>query len=234
VCPTVTYFQPNFQLPTIQVETNAGSLNRAYNGFEITGRKRLSHDWLMNGSFAYNSTIVNMGDFAGSIRSTSTTSALLEEDPTNRSARDGHQYDYPSSGAGIGSIYVNAKWLFKLSGLYQGAFGVNVSAFYNARQGYPYERFVQGPSRPNGGGIPSVLIDAVGESRLPNYQNLDIHVERPISFGTARLIPSLDVFNVGNANTVQAIRGTQTASNANTIQALLAPRAMRFGIKFNW
>jgi hypothetical protein len=25
-----------------------------------------------------------------------------------------------------------------------------------------------------------------------------------------------------------------TASNANTIQALLAPRVMRFGIKFNW
>src|SRR6185295_6473460 len=39
VCPTVTYYQPNFQLPTIQVETNAGSLNRAFNGFELTGRK---------------------------------------------------------------------------------------------------------------------------------------------------------------------------------------------------
>jgi hypothetical protein len=234
VCPTVTYFQPNFQLPTIQVETNAGSLNRAYHGFEITGRKRMSHNWLMNGSFAYNSTIVNLGDFAGSIRSTSTTSALLEEDPTNRSARDGYQYDYPSSGAGIGSIYVNAKWLFKLSGVYQTALGVNISAFYNARQGYPYERFVQGPSRPNGGGIPSVLIDPVGESRLPNYQNLDVHVDRPIRFGTVRLIPSLDVFNVANANTLQAIRGTQTASNANTVQALLAPRVMRFGIKFDW
>src|SRR4029077_7384462 len=188
-------------LPTIQVETNAGSLNRAYNGFEITGRKRLSHDWLMNGSLAYNSTIVNFGNFAGSIRSTSTTSALLEEDPTNRGARDGYQYDYPSSGASIGSIYVNTRWLFKMSGMYQAAWGVNVSAFYNARQGYPYERFVQGPSRPNGAGIPIVRLDAVGDSRLPNYQNIDFHVERPIRASNVRLVPSLDVFNVGNMNT---------------------------------
>ena len=65
----------------------------------------------------------------------------------------------------------------------------------------------------------SVLIDLVGESRLPNNENLDVHVERPIRLGTARLASSLDVFNVANAYTVQAIRGTQTAANANTIQA---------------
>ena len=52
--------------------------------------------------------------------------------------------------------------------------------------------------------------------------------------GTVRFVPALDVFNVGNYNTIQAIRGTQNATNANQVQALLAPRVMRFGIKFNW
>jgi len=234
VCPAVTYYQPLFQLPTIQVETNAGTFNRTYNGVEITGRKRLSHHWLMNTSFAYNSTIVNFGDFAGGIRSTSTTSSVLEEDPTNRNTRGGQQYDYPSSGSGIANIYVNAKWLFKLSGLVQLPFDINASAFYNARQGYPFERFILGPSRLNGGGTPNILIDPVGDSRLPNYQNLDFHLERPVKLGAARFIPSLDLFNVMNANTVQAIRGIETATNANNIQALLAPRVMRFGIRVNW
>jgi hypothetical protein len=234
VCPSVVYYQPTFQLPTIQVETNAGSFNRTYNGVEITGRKRLSNHWLMNTSFAYNSTIVNFGDFAGSIRSTSTTSSVLEEDPTNRTTRGGQQYDYPSSGSGIGNIYVNSKWLFKLSGMVQLPFAINASAFFNARQGYPFERFILGPSRANGGGTPNILIDAVGDSRLPNYQNLDFHIERPVKLGPARFIPSLDVFNVANANTVQAIRGIETASNANNIQALLAPRVVRFGIRVNW
>jgi hypothetical protein len=233
-CSTVTYYQPGFQLPTIINLTNAGGFNRTYNGVEVTGRKRLSNHWLMNTSFAYNSTIQNFSDFTGSILATSSTSATLIEDPTNRSNRDGYQYDYPTSGSGIGNVWVNAKWLFKVSGMYQAPWAINVSAFYNARQGYPFERFIQGPSRANGAGIPLVVLDPIGESRLPNYQNLDFHVERPVRFGTMRFVPALDIFNVGNANTIQAIRGTQNATNANQVQALLAPRVMRFGVKFNW
>jgi hypothetical protein len=33
---------------------------------------------------------------------------------------------------------------------------------------------------------------------------------------------------------VQAIRGTQNASNANQIQAIVAPRVVRFGLRVNW
>ncbi|MEP7118779.1 MAG: TonB-dependent receptor, partial [Acidobacteriota bacterium] len=233
-CSTVTYYQPTFQLPTIVQTTNAGGFNRTYNGVELTGRKRLANHWLMNASFAYNSTLVNFDSFTGSILSTSSTTQTLIEDPTNRVARDGNQYDYPTGGSGIGNVWVNAKWLFKVSGMYQAPFQINVSAFYNARQGYPYERFIQGPSRANGAGIPIVVLDPIGESRLPNYQNVDFHIERPLKFGTVRFVPALDVFNVGNYNTIQSIRGTQNATNANQVQALLAPRVMRFGIKFNW
>jgi hypothetical protein len=35
-------------------------------------------------------------------------------------------------------------------------------------------------------------------------------------------------------NTVQAIRGTQNAANANNIQAILAPRVLRVGVRVNW
>jgi hypothetical protein len=118
--------------------------------------------------------------------------------------------------------------------MYQAPFGFSVSGFYNARQGYPFERFVQGPSRANGAGIPIVVLDSIGSSRLPNYQNLDFHLDRRVRLGTTSIVPSLDVFNVANSNTIQSIRGTQNAANANQIQALLAPRVIRFGIKFNW
>jgi hypothetical protein len=113
-------------------------------------------------------------------------------------------------------------------------FELNVSGFYNARQGYPYERFIQSPSRVNGAGIISVLLDDVGESRLPNYQNLDLKVERPIRIGTTRWIPSAVLFNVFNANTVQAQRGTQNSAIANNIQAVLAPRVLQFGVRVTW
>jgi hypothetical protein len=228
-CPTVTYYQPTFQLPTITNETNFTSdqYNRAFNGFEITGRKRLSHRWLMNTSFAYNSTIINNG-FAG------TAANGVGEDPTNRAARDGFQYDYATSGSGLGNVYVNAKWLYKLSGLVQLPGSVNMSAFYNVRQGYPFEASIQSPSRANGAGIATILLDGVGENRLPNYQNLDFHIERPLSFGSARFVPALDVFNVFNANTVQALQRTQNGSTANNISSVLAPRVARVGVRFNW
>jgi len=236
VCPSVTYYVPTFQQPTIVNETNIPGYNRVFNGVEVTGRKRLSNRWLMNTSFAYNSTVVNFSDFPGSASQSSGTSGTIpiSEDPTNRSVRDGGQYDYLTSGSGVGNVYVNAKWLFKLSGMYQAPAGINLSAFYNARQGYPFETGVLSPSRPNGAGTVFVVLNPVGDNRLPNYQNVDFHVERPIRANNLRLIPSLDIFNVGNGNTIQAIRGTQNASNANQIQAILAPRVVRFGLRFNW
>jgi hypothetical protein len=129
---------------------------------------------------------------------------------------------------------VNAKWLFKLSGMVEVPAGFNVSAFYNARQGYPQEVSVQTPSRVNGVAQVDVLLNPVGDVRLPNYQNLDLHVERPVRFSSRRIVPSLDVFNVGNSNTIQAIRSRENAANANQIQAILAPRVVRFGVRFNW
>ena len=220
-CPTVTYYTPNVNVPTTTLLTNQ-DFWRDFNGVELTARKRMSNHWMMNTSFTYNSTIVNYGD----------TNSF--QDPTNISLRDGFQYDYLTAGSGLGNVYVNTKWLFKLSGMYQLPWAVNVSAFYNARQGYPFERFVLTPTRPNNGGQASVLLDAVGENRLPNFQNVDFHVERPITFMNAHLVPSLDVFNVGNFNTIQALQRQQNAGTANQISSVVAPRVLRFGIRVNW
>jgi len=187
----------------------------------------MSQRWLMNTSFVFNSTIVNNG-YAGAFANT------VQEDPTNLAARNGFQYDYQTTGSGLGNVYVNAKWLFKLSGLYQIPGDVNLSAFYNARQGYPFEASIQSPSRLNGAGIATILLDSVGENRLPNYQNLDVHVERPVKLGTMRFIPSMDVFNVMNSNTIQALQRTQNGATANNISAVLAPRVLRVGVRVNW
>ena len=232
-CPAVTYYQPLAQLSTISNETNIDGYNRTFNGLEVTGRKRLSNHWLMNTSFAYNSTIANFGPNSMAFAS-QTTGNPTPGDPTNVSMRNGYQWDYATSGSGVGNVYVNSKWLYKLSGMYQLPADVNVSAFFNARQGYPYERTVTSPSRANGAGTVAVLLDPIGSVRLPNYENLDFHIERPVKAGTVRLIPALDVFNVFNANTIQAERGTQNSANANYIQAILAPRVLRAGVRVTW
>jgi hypothetical protein len=148
--------------------------------------------------------------------------------------RNGAQYDYASAGSGLGNVFINAKWLYKLSGLYNLPYDVNVSAFYNARQGYPMEVALNDAAGRNGAGSILLLLNPVGDSRLPNYQNLDFHVDRPIKLGTARFIPAIDLFNLFNNNTIQGVRTTQNATNANQIQAITAPRVARFGIRVTW
>jgi hypothetical protein len=236
-CPTVTYYNANFPISGVTNLTNftPDQYRRSFNGVEITGRKRLADRWLMNTSFAYNSTIVHMDGYAGDPAQGLPQDNLggFPEDPTNRAQRNGAQYDFLTSGSGLGNVYINAKWLFKVSGLYQLPYDFNISAFYNARQGYPFEQVIR-RSRANGAGTTDILLDNVGDNRLPNYQNLDFHVERPLRFGQTSWIPSLDMFNVFNSNTVQAIRGVQNASNANNIQAIVAPRVVRFGVRVRW
>jgi hypothetical protein len=222
-CDTVTAYYPSFNPSAITTLTNRDGYNRTFNGVEVTGRKRMANHWMMNTSFAYNSAIEHYA--LGSYLS-----------PNNINRRDGFQYDYATAGSGIGNVFVNSKYLFKLSGLYQLPYQFNVSAFYNARQGYPFEPAVQVLTNlPNSGGQPSILLDNVGENRLPTFQNVDIRLDRPISFGGGvRFIPSMEIFNLSNNDTIQAIRGNQNATNANNIQAIVAPRVIRFGIKVNW
>ena len=162
--------------------------NRAFNGFELIARKRMSNRWMMNTSFSYNSTMVNFGDFPGSQPSTAQPRRSPRIRPTAISAT-GHQYDYLTAGSGIGNVYVNAKWLFKVSGLYQAAWGINVSAFYNARQGYPFRRSRsrRRPRHERRAAQVDVLLNPVGETRLPNFQNVDFHVERAVRFGEREL-----------------------------------------------
>ena len=165
LCPTVTYYQPTKQVSTVTRMTNFSpeEYNRTFNGLEITARKRMANHWMANASYSYNSTIVNNG-YAGTVGNT------YNEDPTNLEMRTGYQYDYLTAGLGYGNVYVNAKWLLKVGGLYEAPLGVNLAAFFNARQGYPYERSIQSPSRANGVGTVLVLLDPVGEVKTANLQ----------------------------------------------------------------
>ncbi len=221
-CDAVTAYYPAAQIGNISELRNTPNFNRKFNGVELSGERRLANHWMLNGSYTWNSTVQHYG--TGSY-----------QNPNNINVRNGHQYDYATSGSGIGNVFINAKWLAKVSGMYQAPYAFNVSAFYNARQGYPFEAAVQVLTNlPNGGGNPTIILDPIGNNRLPTYQNLDLRVERPITLWGAHLVPSVDMFNVTNNSTIQALRGNQNANNANNIQAIVAPRVFRFGVRVNW
>ncbi|HSL21081.1 MAG TPA: TonB-dependent receptor [Vicinamibacterales bacterium] len=229
-CPTVTYYQPTSQIPTNYLYTNVKDFWRGYQGFELTARKRFSDNWQVNGSYSYNDAPMHFDSPAGYVWWTN------DSDPTNiETSANGGQFAPQSTTSGIDNVYVNARWIARLSGSYTLPwYRINLAAFYNARSGYPYIRSVQSPVRPFSAGQINVFLDKRGDVRLPNFQTMDFRVDKSFSFGRLKVVPSLDVFNLFNGNTVLAKRGLQTASNANTISALLAPRVLRFGFRATW
>jgi hypothetical protein len=230
-CETVTYFEPNIPLPGAFVFTNVPDRYRDYNGVELSLNKRLSNRWMGLVSVAYNDATDHWD------------SANAYEDPTcragtgtavNTTCLPSQTFAPESGGSGIDNIFNNAEWLFKAQGMYTLPWDINLAGFFQSRQGYPFPQAVRIASRANGGGLVDVLLEPLGETRHSTLNYADFKVEKAFTFGTTRIIPSLDIFNVGNVNTVLARRRLQAAANANQISGIVAPRVLRFGVRINW
>jgi hypothetical protein len=234
ICGPITFYKPTSRQPSAFITTNQPDRYRNYNGVELAVTKRYSDRWMGNFSFAFNDAT----DYWGSPRAF--------EDPTNIDKLNGHEFAPESGGSGLDSVFTNAKWLMKASGMYSLPWaGVNVAANTNYHQGYPFPTAINVTTRGGGLGTATVLLEPLGDIRLPNTFTLDLRVDKVFQFGAMRMIPSVDVFNVTNANTVQSRRrviytlnGTtltgSSPTNANQISSIIAPRVVRFGVRVNW
>jgi hypothetical protein len=92
---------------------------------------------------------------------------------------------------------------------------------------------VLSPSRANRAGT-SIYLDKWGEERLPSFQTVDIKIDRSFTFGRVKVSPSIDAFNLLNANTVLARRLQQNSPTANNISGIVAPRVLRIGGRVTW
>ena len=253
ICEPITYYRPATRaLPSPFLRTNQPDRYRDYNGVELALVKRYSGRWMANLSFAYNSA-KDYWDSERAFGNAGPGTATVEGDPTNIAQLQGHDYAPESGGSGIDNIFNNARWLTKASGSYLLPWlDINVAGNVQFRQGNPFPIAVNVTNRTvvatnGGGGLGDtvVLMEPLGERRLDNTFVSDFKVEKAFTFGTMRIIPSMDVFNLTNANTVLAYRrvmytlnaGTGVASqptNANDISGIVAPRVIRFGLRVNW
>jgi hypothetical protein len=233
-CPPVTYYVPNFQRPTSFVRTNRPGRTRTFNGFELTGRKRLSQRWMANASFAYNDAVEHFDDPTGYGITVPVSLTTQSDDPTETPFLDSAQYAPESSGSGIGAVFTNAKWLMKASGMYTLPWDVNVSGVVSARQGYPYIEAILVTGRPRGASDVLVPIAPIGDSRLDTFTQIDLKVEKVFRFGPTRLHGSFEVFNLANSNTVLTRERQLNSSSAGNARGILAPRVARFGLRVQW
>ena len=130
----------------------------------------------------------------------------------------------------MAGIPISAKWVAKLNGSYRLPYDVNLAATGDLRQGYPFAQAVNIASRPNRAPAIAVLLDPVGSKRFPNFATMDFRLDRAFKVAGLNVLPSFDMFNLLNANTVMGQRTNQNAANANQVFGILAPRIARIGM----
>jgi hypothetical protein len=215
---------------------------RDFWGVDLVFNKRLSNKWMLNGSFTWQKQEAHYGD-----------KGYL--DPTNMWAFEGKPYAiYMGSASGKISQYIYSRWMFKVGGLYQLPYDINVSLNFMAREGWTLrERFQYiDYALPNPQSRSAWLyMYPFGSYRLPTFYNLTVRLEKMLRIGdTGRIYLMADVFNALNASVInrryqrdwgnyynypdQSLnywRPNTTFFDANEI---LNPLVVRLGIRFTF
>src|SRR5262249_9030843 len=129
------------------------------------------------------------------------------------------------------------KFQYIVTGLYQAAYGINLGANVNARQGYamPYNQSPVATGDPLGGNKALLLVPEVTTDRLSMVTEFDVRVGKEFRFSQRRVNLDFDIFNILNNNTVLGRQyNLRTPSSANTVLEIQNPRIARIGLRFNF
>lgn len=223
-----------YQRYPYQYQTNYQEAYDRFLGAQIVWVKRLSRKWMMNGSFTYSDwKKYYKGEYLGIIGDDE-----IEVGLNNQEYYDGGVIAPESSGSGVRDIFVNSRWQFKLSGLYQLPLGINFSGVFIAREGYVKQTnvYVLMPGigynelygSPDGKG-------KFGDERLPVFWVLSLRMEKVFKISeTMNVTFSADAFNITDSAHSLKKEPRITASNFGQDLRILNPRIFRFGIRFNF
>jgi hypothetical protein len=223
VSVTVYNLLPQFNGLQNNVITNDPFLDTTYKGVEITAQKRLSKRWLMSAGFT-------IGKNEGGINSTTGTGS-------GQSLGNGNDVNDPNFTTFPSGIVGNDSDLaFRLSGTYQLPGDINLAGSLVSNAGYPYFS-TYSVTRANAQSVGVTLTRASqtvnlserGDERLPAMTLVDFSVSRTFRFGSRRIVPRFDIFNLTNAATADAINvgvgGTYLVPSS-----IIAPRIAKLAL----
>ncbi|HEX2831744.1 MAG TPA: carboxypeptidase regulatory-like domain-containing protein [Thermoanaerobaculia bacterium] len=235
----VYHLKPGVNVPIYYVVGNRPGYSQTYDGLEATFVKRLSNRWMMRGNISWNDWTQNVDD-----------EAIIDPTPLRAtygcSVCDGAQV-VQGSGTGSGSkggVYINSRWSYNLTGLYQLPLGFNIGASLTAREGYPVpyvSRVATGGNAAGGEGFKQVLIAGVDDYRLDDVFNLDLRISKDFRFANrVGLTVGIDAFNVTDERTVlqrntRIYRSTSRRNDpGDRIAEYQSPRVFRVGARLTF
>ena len=186
--------------------------------------KKLSNKWMADASFFYMDW----------------TSKRFAEETFNM-----NNFDYynggvvapETSGSGLADIWINSRWSFKFSGLYQLPWNISITGVLQVREGYPifYMQSVSGLP----GGVAAQEIakkgTKFGDQRLPTNWVLSLGLEKNFKISdTTNATLFVDLYNA--TNNQQILKVDNSYNSPRKGESLMVTNAgmFQFGVRVNF
>jgi hypothetical protein len=197
---------------TDRVYTNDSRNNADFHTMEFALNKRFSNKWMLLSSFGY------------------TWSTMIHSAAAARSFVY-RPYDLMW---GDGGKETDTLWNYKVVGRYVLPYEIGFSGSWKVQSGFNYARTISVTMPVEG--ARTIRVEPIDSNRYPSVGILDFRIDKTVEFGKfGRVTPMLDVFNILNSGVPTTVRTTNTATAPfNDVTAILNPRVIRFGFRYNF
>jgi hypothetical protein len=202
-------------------------LDTEYKGVEFTATKRFSSRWQMVAGLTIGSNRGGVNAFGQATQNSGQSSTNDLNDPNFVAFDDGI----------IGN---DSKVAFRLSGSYVLPWDINIAGSMLSNGGYPFvSTYVLTRALAAQQGVTltratqTLFLSERGDERMPTVTMVDLKFSRDFRFGSRRIAPYLDIFNISNASTL--VRDNNGVSSSYRAPAeIVAPRIIRVGFSIDF
>jgi hypothetical protein len=202
--------------PNGQLLTNSAA-ETEYNGASLTFDKRLVNRWMLRGNATFN-------DWNWNVPATETVNRPFGV--TVGAGQDGEAVAPHSTAPDAVGVYMNSKFSYGLSGLYQfgGVRGIDASFNVYGRQGYPMPFYAAGGGR-------TLQSGRMDDHRYPSVAVIDVGARKTIRVDRVSASVGIDCFNVAGAKTPTQVKLNLLEAGAGDVLQTVSPRVARVGIR---
>jgi hypothetical protein len=197
---------------TDRVYTNDERQDADFHNIEVGFNRRFTGKWMMLTSFGY------------------TWSTMIH----NQNGARTFQYRPVDLLWGEDGRETSTLWNYKIIGRYVLPFDIGMSGSWKVQSGFNFARTISVAFPVEG--TRNVRVEPVTAHRYPSVAILDFRFDKSFELGRAgRVTPMLDIFNLLNSGVPTTVRTTNTAAAPfQEVTAILNPRVIRFGVRFNF
>ena len=135
---------------------------------------------------------------------------------------------------GDGGKETDTLWNYKIIGRYVMPFQIGFAGSWKVQSGFNYARTISVTMPIEG--ARTIRVQPIDSNRYPSVAILDLRLDKTFSMGKfGKVQPMLDIFNIMNSGVPTTVRTTNTATAPfNDVTAILNPRVIRLGFRFNF